>query len=299
MSRATSHFVDIVDSRTGSVLERRVRRSDASATIALARSEGRRYIKMVPHGATRNPSQRAAFPSAWTTKADSSALGALGFRDSSWANDQLPSYANAAAKLKVFVGPDDLDSYWADSGAWEKRYYVYATDDDGEVQNWAPLLEARTLATVVRFLRPRVRVASSRGNPGPFDGAEVIHAYTRKQALADGTLVDVTEWGSDKKGFIGGFTAPVAMTQALWSAVSRVTKGSGQDVRGRAHDVLWMASLAVRAAQRRGMFRDGGGSADFDVILSVGRKKKQRLRVHLGGGDSGEPVVTIGFPEDF
>ncbi len=116
---------------------------------------------------------------------------------------------------------------------------------------------------------------------------EVISVYTREQAIEDGVLVDVTEWGSADKGFHGGFTCPVAFTAALWGAVER--KVRFQDTRGRAHDVLWMASLALRRVMRSGV-----DSAFFGVLLQVGRTKKQTLRV-VADGDG----VTIGFPADF
>src|SRR5712691_13345787 len=48
---------------------------------------------------------------------------------------------------------------------------------------------------------------------------EPISAYTREQAIADGVLVDVTEWASADKGFIGGFTCPVALTAGVWALV--------------------------------------------------------------------------------
>lgn len=133
-----------------------------------------------------------------------------------------------------------------------------------------------------------------RRNP---DDDEVISRYTRAQGLADGVLVDMTEWASAKSGFIGGFAVPVAMTSHLWNDIDK--KVRLQDTRGRAHDVLWMASLAVRGGQKRGIIGQNGGRVLFDVLLQVGRKRKQRLAVDLGGGDSGEPVVTIGYPEDF
>ena len=41
---------------------------------------------------------------------------------------------------------------------------------------------------------------------------EVIHRYTRAQALADGVLVDVTDAARE-----AGFRTPVAMTIAVWS----------------------------------------------------------------------------------
>jgi hypothetical protein len=123
---------------------------------------------------------------------------------------------------------------------------------------------------------------------------EPISVYTRAQAIADGTLVDVTEWASADKGFHGGFKYPVAVTRALWNVIEYIPPKAvtmGQDVRGRAHDVLFMASLAARR---------GGQRVEFSVRMHV----REGIRVlHLvgdcGPGDNGEPVITIGYPEDF
>ena len=122
---------------------------------------------------------------------------------------------------------------------------------------------------------------------------EVIHAYTREQAIEDGVLVDVTEWASAEKGFHGGFTCPVVVTSALWNAIEMIPKSAtGASVRGRAHDVLWMASLAVRGMIKRDI-QDG----HFKVILPYKgtRKRNQVLRVSFTGHEG----FTIGFPEDF
>ncbi len=113
------------------------------------------------------------------------------------------------------------------------------------------------------------------------DDATVIVRYTRRQALADGTLVDVTEWASSRE-MMGGFRIPVAMTTAVWAMVE-APKGSTQDTRGRAHDVLWMASLAAR----RHIDSD---RASFTVKL--GRQNVQ-MWLHVGPGDDAEPVATI------
>ena len=123
---------------------------------------------------------------------------------------------------------------------------------------------------------------------------EPISIYTREQALEDGVLVDVTEWASSTTGFLGGFTCPVALTQSLWAAIESIPKSLEgiADVRGRAHDVLWMASLAVRSMIKRDI-RD----ACFKVILpSRGTRKRNRiLRVTFTETEG----FTIGFPEDF
>jgi len=117
---------------------------------------------------------------------------------------------------------------------------------------------------------------------------EPISVYTRAQAIEDGVLVDMTEWGSAEKGFHGGFTCPVAFTAKLWTAVSPKKLPRFQDVRGRAHDVLFMASLAVRS-----LLRKGESEGCFGVLLQVGRTRKQVLRVVVDGDG-----VTIGFRED-
>ena len=121
---------------------------------------------------------------------------------------------------------------------------------------------------------------------------EIISMYTRAQALEDGELVDVSRWASPKE-MMGGFKVPVAMTRALWAAVEAIPDALEgiADVRGRAHDVLWMARCALAGSARR----------NFRVVLPVAgsRKKEAQLVVDLGPGDTGEPVVTIGFPDDF
>ena len=125
-----------------------------------------------------------------------------------------------------------------------------------------------------------------------------ISIYTRAQALEDGELVDVTEWASADKGFLGGYRVPVALTRAAWATIENIPKSLKgiADVRGRAHDVLFLSSLALKGAQRR-----GEPSGFFRVILPHrgSRKRKVTLRVDLSGGDDGEPVVTIGYSEDF
>jgi len=114
---------------------------------------------------------------------------------------------------------------------------------------------------------------------------EPTYVYTRAQALEDGVLVDVTEWASADKGFIGGFNCPVAMTRAIWDKVE-APKGSNQDTRGRAHDVLWMASLTVRRLLQEHKLSGG-------FVVRLGRRNVL-LRVDVDGDG-----VTIGFPGDF
>ncbi len=124
--------------------------------------------------------------------------------------------------------------------------------------------------------------------------AEVISVYTRAQAIEDGVLVDMTEWASADKGFIGGFKCPVAVTAAVWADINAIPKSKGwQDVRGRAHDVLAMAALAARKA------RDSSAVL-YKVIIDIAgdRKRYHTYKLVAGPGDNGELVITIMQPRE-
>jgi hypothetical protein len=125
----------------------------------------------------------------------------------------------------------------------------------------------------------------------------VIYAYTRAQALADGVLVDVTETAKE-----AGFQLSVAITEALENRLTpnRADQGLGQDYDGRLWDVLWLAAFTIKLADR------GPVTVTFTVAMQETDAKSggpQTTELHIravcGPDDDGEPVVTIGFPEDF
>lgn len=123
-----------------------------------------------------------------------------------------------------------------------------------------------------------------------------VSVYTREQALDDGMLVDVTDTAAE-----AGFRLPVALTRAAWSDCVEWTEADSkrqayQDESGRLWDVLWMASIAARRNR-------GGDRARFQLyrVPRGGRGVKPRLvtlEMHIGGGDQGEPVITIMMPEE-
>ena len=125
--------------------------------------------------------------------------------------------------------------------------------------------------------------------------AEVIHAYTRKEALADGVLVDVTETSEHKEA---GFTMPVAVTRAVWELVEPERMPAGQSVSGRLWDLLWMLRCGIRAS------RGGGQLLHFKVIFGFEgprggyKQKTYTLKAMCGPGDDAEPVLTILLPEE-
>jgi hypothetical protein len=121
---------------------------------------------------------------------------------------------------------------------------------------------------------------------------EPIHTYSRRQAIDDGVLIDVSEMARE-----AGFRFSVVMTAAAWADCVEWTaedskRQTHQDEGGRLWDVLWMASLAAR--------RDGQ-EIRFQLyrVPRGGRGVKPRLqtlKAHCGSGDEGEPVVTIMLP---
>ena len=125
----------------------------------------------------------------------------------------------------------------------------------------------------------------------------IIYAYTRSQALADGVLEDVTETANEV-----GFKLPVAITEALHNHLTPAMADTslGQDFDGRLWDVLWLAAFTIKLAD------PGTDTVTFTVVqqeVEVKSGQPQnidlRLRAVYSPGDEGEPVVTIGFPEDF
>lgn len=118
-----------------------------------------------------------------------------------------------------------------------------------------------------------------------FKDADLIHVYTRAQALADGVLVDVSEIARE-----AGFKVPVALTAAVWADCVAWPKEDGtQDERGRLWDVLYMAWFEARR-------RRNAQVVPFGVLRVPRGACKPRLTqlvMHIGPGDEAEPVITI------
>ena len=126
----------------------------------------------------------------------------------------------------------------------------------------------------------------------PFEGVPVIFAYTRKQAIEDGVLIDISEWAQET-----GFVIPVACTHAVWHGYivpPPGTKELGQSERGRGHDVLWMLFLAIRS------HKSSQEQLLFEVIFlqAPDRQQTVQLKAIIGPGDEGEPVLTIMEPTE-
>jgi hypothetical protein len=136
----------------------------------------------------------------------------------------------------------------------------------------------------------------SEGTP---DGV-VVFKYSRKDAIEDGVLVDLTA-DAETKLLVqeAGFKLPVAMTTTAFhdTVLVGTTENesgefifpSGQSTKGRLWDVLMVLRFTVRA------HRDTD-RVDFKVAVDAhgdGKHTTVKLWALIGPGDDGKPVLTI------
>lgn len=126
---------------------------------------------------------------------------------------------------------------------------------------------------------------------------EEIFIYTRAQAIEDGVLIDAGSMAQE-----AGFKWPVAITADAWAesvawSEDDSEKQIHQDLSGRLWDVLFMASHAIRSCS-------GSGDRLLFQLYRVprdGRSTKAELttlKLIVGPGDQGEPVITILLPDE-
>lgn len=111
---------------------------------------------------------------------------------------------------------------------------------------------------------------------------EVIFSYSRKQAIEDGVLVDLTSLARD-----AGIKFPVAVTRAVFELLNHISV-QGQDFVGRAWDMLMIFRLEAK--------RSHEDMIHFSPLFLM-KEGKNPEPLHLwakcGPGDGMEPVITI------
>ena len=126
---------------------------------------------------------------------------------------------------------------------------------------------------------------------------DVISTYTRAQAIEEGVLIDAGNIAQE-----AGFQWPVAVTSAAWAdcvawSEDDSDKQVHQDESGRLWDVLFMASHAVRT-------RSGSGDRLLFQLYRLPRDGRSTqaelttLKLIVGLGDQGEPVITVLLPDE-
>ncbi len=126
----------------------------------------------------------------------------------------------------------------------------------------------------------------------------VIYSYTREMAINDGVLIDISESATE-----AGFNIPTAVTRAVWDryiewSIDDNQKQSYQDQSGRLWDIVWMARCGIisgnKGSQCESLF-------ELYCIPRDGESKsaeRTTLKIHIGPGDDGNPVVTIMLPNE-
>ena len=122
----------------------------------------------------------------------------------------------------------------------------------------------------------------------PFEDANIIYMYSRKQALDDGLLVDISRMARH-----AGFRCPATVTHSVWNMIQEIPEKyeNLEDVDGRLWDVLWSAVCSANGSDAR-------TELTFQVILRTDEETVQTLKMVSGPDDDGFPCLTIMLPEE-
>lgn len=114
---------------------------------------------------------------------------------------------------------------------------------------------------------------------------DYIYRYTRKQAIEDGVLVDLTPFTKE-----AGYKVPVAVTATVWHRYlnpSSELQKEGQSWEGRTWDMLMVLRTYIQQTKDT-------DTIHFPVLfLMDDGMEAVPLKAIIHGGDEGEPVLTI------
>lgn len=245
----------------------------------------------------------------------------------SWLDEQGPGHRHWVEQARHLRGRDDA----ACRLSWQLRYEVARVVPSDEVSRdhdllWAHLEEVDWLELAESYLdevepgedeadwtgggescdgpampepRPERRPNDQEPTAPPENLAaeglfgELIFAYTRKQAIADGVLIDVTETAKE-----AGFRVPVALTRAAWAEYVAVPEGvECQDEAGRLWDIVWMGRHGISQGKNR-----DASEALFQLHVRNDNREGMpplvTLKAVIGPDDDGEPCITIMMPDE-
>jgi len=142
---------------------------------------------------------------------------------------------------------------------------------------------------------------------------EVISVYTRKQAIADGVLVDCDQ-PPMRDVCCQLLKWPLAMTATafnryVWPAAGEGKLPSGQSLEGRLWDIVWMFHAAIKGTVPCWRLSPEVLLFDFACVVAdsarwpneragVEGSRRVTLKAVCGPGDEGEPVITFMLPEE-
>ena len=108
---------------------------------------------------------------------------------------------------------------------------------------------------------------------------EVIYSYSRKQAIQDGVLVELSLLFPEETRI---YKFPVACTASVWEILNRGAEH--KDLKGRVWDLCFMSAKGGIVS------RPDPTTVVFDVLIAGHR---ERLKAVCGPGDNAEPVITV------
>jgi len=122
--------------------------------------------------------------------------------------------------------------------------------------------------------------------------SEIVYAYTRAQAVADGVQVEVTKTAKE-----AGIKFPLFLTRTVWDAYVTVPPDvTGQDEAGRLWDIVWMTRFAILRAKP--------GQDRTPVALYVRNNHRAAKLVKLIAScgpldiDDPQPAITVMMPDE-
>lgn len=121
---------------------------------------------------------------------------------------------------------------------------------------------------------------------------DVVYAYTRKQAIADGVQVEVTKTAQE-----AGIRFPVFITRTVFDAYVAVPPDVfGQDEAGRLWDVLWMLRFAIQRTSR------GVDRLPFALYVRNDNRAAKLVKLIAVAGpldiDDPAPCITVMMPDE-
>ena len=121
---------------------------------------------------------------------------------------------------------------------------------------------------------------------------ELLYAYTRAMALADGEQVEVTTTAAE-----AGIRYPVYLTRAVWNNYVAVPAGvSGQDEAGRLWDVVWMLRHAIQCS------RPGVDRIPVGLYVRNDNRRARPVKLIATCGprdiDDPQPAITVMLPDE-
>ncbi|MDD2710090.1 MAG: hypothetical protein PHV34_19070 [Verrucomicrobiae bacterium] len=139
-------------------------------------------------------------------------------------------------------------------------------------------------------LESRPEQSNINTNQTPF--GNIISTYTRKQALADGVQVDVSETAKE-----AGIRFPVFLTRSVFEAYVTVPADvSGQDEAGRLWDLVWMLRHAIIKS------KDGQIYLPFSLYVRNDNRKPRLVNLVAVCGaldmDDPQPAITVMLPDE-